>query len=66
MTPPLGTLAYLYIGTADFDRDCAYYANVLGAERVCTRRAPGQRSGNGHPAHAGEVRCSTAEAPRSE
>ena len=33
MTPPLGTLEYLYVGTADFDRDCAYYANVLGAER---------------------------------
>jgi predicted enzyme related to lactoylglutathione lyase len=34
MTPPLGTLAYLYVGTSDFDRDCAYYATVLGAERV--------------------------------
>ncbi len=34
MTPPLGTLEYLYIGTANFDRDCAYYRNVLGAERV--------------------------------
>ena len=34
MTPPLGTLAYLDVGTADFDRDCAYYATVLGAERV--------------------------------
>jgi predicted enzyme related to lactoylglutathione lyase len=32
--PPFGTLAYLYVGTADFDRDCSYYANVLGAERV--------------------------------
>jgi predicted enzyme related to lactoylglutathione lyase len=34
MTPPLGTLEYLYIGTADFDRDCAYYEKVLGATRV--------------------------------
>ena len=23
MTPPLGTLEYLYIGTANFERDCA-------------------------------------------
>jgi hypothetical protein len=66
MTPPLGRLEYLYVGTADFDRDCAYYPTVLGAERVCTRCAPGQRSRNGHAAHAGEVRCSTAEAPMSE
>jgi predicted enzyme related to lactoylglutathione lyase len=34
MTPPLGKLEYLYVGTADFDRDCAYYTNVLRAERV--------------------------------
>jgi predicted enzyme related to lactoylglutathione lyase len=34
MTPPLGTLEFLYLGTADFDRDCAYYVEVLGAERV--------------------------------
>jgi hypothetical protein len=32
-TPPLGRLEYLYIGTADFDRDGTYYAKVLGAER---------------------------------
>jgi predicted enzyme related to lactoylglutathione lyase len=31
---PLGKLAYLYVGTADFERDCAYYGDVLGAERV--------------------------------
>jgi predicted enzyme related to lactoylglutathione lyase len=30
----LGKLAYLYVGTADFARDCAYYEAVLGAERV--------------------------------
>jgi predicted enzyme related to lactoylglutathione lyase len=43
MTPPLGTLEYLYIGTADFDRDCAYYAKVLGAERVWAFHAFGAR-----------------------
>ena len=43
MTPPLGTLAYLYVGTADFDRDCAHYANVLGAERVWAFNAFGAR-----------------------
>src|SRR5262245_24345801 len=43
MTPPLGTLEYLYVGTADFDRDCAYYANVLGAERVWAFNAFGAR-----------------------
>src|SRR5262245_32149149 len=34
MMAPLGTLEYLYVGTADFDRDCAYYATVLGGERL--------------------------------
>jgi predicted enzyme related to lactoylglutathione lyase len=43
MTPPLGTLQYLYLGTADFDRDCAYYAKVLGAERVWAFNAFGAR-----------------------
>ena len=43
MTPPLGKLEYLYVGTADFDRDCAYYANVLGAERVWAFLAFGAR-----------------------
>lgn len=43
MTPPLGTLVYLYIGTADFDRDCAYYSKVLGAERVWAFNAFGAR-----------------------
>lgn len=32
MTPPFGRLAYLYVGTADFERDLAYYTDVLGAE----------------------------------
>jgi predicted enzyme related to lactoylglutathione lyase len=43
MTPPLGTLEYLYLGTADFERDCAYYANVLGAERVWAFHAFGAK-----------------------
>jgi predicted enzyme related to lactoylglutathione lyase len=34
MSEPLGKLAYLYIGTSDFDRDVAYYRDVLGAELV--------------------------------
>jgi len=34
MQPPLGTLEYLYIGTAAFERDCTYYRSVLGAELV--------------------------------
>ena len=43
MTPPLGKLEYLYVGTADFDRDCACYATVLGAERVWAFHAFGAR-----------------------
>jgi predicted enzyme related to lactoylglutathione lyase len=34
MDMPLGKLSYLYVGTADFDRDCSYYEKVLGAKRV--------------------------------
>ncbi|HEV8594311.1 MAG TPA: VOC family protein [Thermoplasmata archaeon] len=34
MPAPFGTLAYLYIGTATFERDLAYYRDVLGAELV--------------------------------
>jgi catechol 2,3-dioxygenase-like lactoylglutathione lyase family enzyme len=33
-TPPFGALRYLYIGSADFDRDLKYYREVLGAERA--------------------------------
>jgi catechol 2,3-dioxygenase-like lactoylglutathione lyase family enzyme len=43
MAAPLGKLEYLYIGTADFDRDCAYYEKVLGAERVWAFHAFGAR-----------------------
>ncbi len=31
MTVPFGKLEYLYVGTADFERDLAYYREVLGA-----------------------------------
>ncbi len=34
MTEPFGTLAYLYVGTANFERDLAYYRDVLGGELV--------------------------------
>src|SRR5947209_7984591 len=43
MTPPLGKLEYLYLGTADFGRDCAYYEKVLGAERVWAFHAFGAK-----------------------
>lgn len=29
--PPFGDLVYLYVGTADFERDLAYYRDTLGA-----------------------------------
>jgi len=32
MAPPFGKLSYLYVGTADFERDLGYYTKVLGAE----------------------------------
>jgi predicted enzyme related to lactoylglutathione lyase len=34
MNAPFGNLRYLYVGSADFDRDLAYYRDVIGAERV--------------------------------
>jgi predicted enzyme related to lactoylglutathione lyase len=43
MTPPYGTLEYLYLGTADFDRDCAFYEQVLKAERVWAFHAYGAK-----------------------
>jgi predicted enzyme related to lactoylglutathione lyase len=43
MNPPLGKLEYLYLGTADFDGDCAYYTKVLGADRVWAFNAFGAR-----------------------
>ena len=32
MALPFTSLAYLYVGTADFERDLAYYRDVLGGE----------------------------------
>ena len=34
MSPPFAALAYLYVGTANFERDLAYYRDVLGGELV--------------------------------
>lgn len=31
MTAPFGCLEYLYLGTARFERDVAYYRDILGA-----------------------------------
>ena len=43
MGAPLGLLEYLYLGTADFERDCQYYSKVLGAERVWAFHAFGAK-----------------------
>lgn len=34
MTPPFKRLAYLYVGSREFEKDLAYYRDVLGAEVV--------------------------------
>jgi predicted enzyme related to lactoylglutathione lyase len=39
----LGRLEYLYIGTSAFERDCAYYRNVLGAQLAWAFHAFGAR-----------------------
>jgi hypothetical protein len=43
VSPKRCTLESLYIGTSDFDRDCAYYGTVLGAERVWAFQAFGAK-----------------------
>lgn len=43
MPPPLGTLAYLYVGTSDFEADLRYYRDVLGADVVWNLRGFGAR-----------------------
>jgi predicted enzyme related to lactoylglutathione lyase len=43
MSQPFGKLAYLYIGTKDFDRDSAWYKDVLGAECVWAFHAFGAK-----------------------
>jgi hypothetical protein len=34
MAPPFKSLRFLYLGSAGFDQDLAYYRQVLGADRV--------------------------------
>jgi len=34
MAPPFKSLRFLYLGSAGFDADLAYYRQVLGADRV--------------------------------
>jgi predicted enzyme related to lactoylglutathione lyase len=41
--PPLGLLKYLYVGTGDFERDLAYYRDVVGARVVWNFAAFGAR-----------------------
>ena len=45
LTSPLSgaQVVYLYVGTADFDRNCAWYRDMLGAERVWAFHAFGAR-----------------------
>lgn len=43
MAPPFGTLAYLYVGTRDFEADLRYYRDTLGAEAVWDLRGFGAR-----------------------
>lgn len=33
-SPPLGELKYLYVGTSDFEKDVAFYGEVLGGETI--------------------------------
>jgi predicted enzyme related to lactoylglutathione lyase len=43
MQPPLGKLAYLYLGTAAFERDVAFYRDVLGGNIVWAFNAFGAK-----------------------
>jgi hypothetical protein len=43
MQPPLGKLAYLYFGTAAFERDVAYYRDVLRGKIVWAFNAFGAK-----------------------
>jgi len=43
MAPPFGKIEYLYVGTSDFERDLAYYTNVLGAKVIWNRQAFGAK-----------------------
>jgi hypothetical protein len=41
--PVLGRLEFLYVGTSAFERDCAYYRDVLGANLVWAFNAFGAK-----------------------
>jgi predicted enzyme related to lactoylglutathione lyase len=43
VTPPLGRLEYLYVASADVEKDLAYYRDVLGARVVWDFREFGTR-----------------------
>lgn len=43
MAYPFRQLAYLYVGTADFDRDLTYYTKVLGAQLLWNYKEFGAR-----------------------
>lgn len=43
MTAPFGTLEYLYVGTADVERDLGYYRDRLGADVVWDLTGMGAR-----------------------
>jgi hypothetical protein len=58
MTPPLGTVACLTIGTADFERDCADHAKVPGDERVWAFSAFGARVFSSESEARGEPQAS--------
>jgi len=41
MAAPFGKLGYLYVGTADFERDLSYYTTILGAKVLWNHHAFG-------------------------
>ena len=43
MAAPFGKIEYLYVGTSDFERDLAYYTDVLGAKVIWNRHAFGAK-----------------------
>jgi catechol 2,3-dioxygenase-like lactoylglutathione lyase family enzyme len=43
MAAPFGKLGYLYVGTADFERDLSYYTKILGAKVLWNHHAFGAK-----------------------
>ena len=43
MTPPLGRLRFLYLGSAKFDEDLEFYEKVIGATLLWSKEAFGAR-----------------------